>query len=169
MAPTFGVALLLAALPVWVFPKDFYNTPAAGASYFFWFGTSLLGLTSFGREMAGNTFSLLLSQPMERRTLWKTKLIVVLIAILAISCAWAVSCGVRGEDHIGPRNLGVNNSHDHGDWHERAHWRDRTTLLVTTVAGVSVELGRFQGRAIEEETRLVERRPPTLWCSSYTP
>ena len=44
------------------------------APVFFFFGMILLAVDPFGREFSLGTFSSLMSQPMERRQIWRTKI-----------------------------------------------------------------------------------------------
>jgi ABC-type transport system involved in multi-copper enzyme maturation permease subunit len=63
--------------------------------FFFFLGMILLALDSFGREFSLGTFQSLLSQPIERRQIWRTKIMVLLFAALLIFAAYFASCELR--------------------------------------------------------------------------
>ncbi len=65
------------------------------APVFFFFGMILLAVDSFGREFSLGTFSSLMSQPMERREIWRTKITVLLLGAAVIFAAYFVSCELR--------------------------------------------------------------------------
>jgi ABC-type transport system involved in multi-copper enzyme maturation permease subunit len=65
------------------------------APVFFFFGMILLAVDSFGREFSLGTFSSLMSQPMERRQIWRTKITVLLLGAALIFVAYFVSCELR--------------------------------------------------------------------------
>ena len=47
----------------------------ASCRLFFFLGIIILAVDSFGREFSSGTFQLLLSQPVERKQIWRTKII----------------------------------------------------------------------------------------------
>ena len=65
------------------------------APVFFFFGMILLAVDPFGREFSLGTFSSLMSQPMERRQIWRTKITVLLLGAAVIFAAYLVSCELR--------------------------------------------------------------------------
>jgi ABC-type transport system involved in multi-copper enzyme maturation permease subunit len=65
------------------------------APVFFFFGMILLAVDPFGREFSLGTFSSLMSQPMERRQIWRTKITVLLLGAAVIFAAYFVSCELR--------------------------------------------------------------------------
>jgi ABC-type transport system involved in multi-copper enzyme maturation permease subunit len=65
------------------------------APVFFFFAMILLAVDSFGREFSLGTFSSLMSQPMERRQIWRTKITVLLLGAAVIFAAYFVSCELR--------------------------------------------------------------------------
>jgi ABC-type transport system involved in multi-copper enzyme maturation permease subunit len=63
--------------------------------FLFFLGMILLALDSFGREFSLGTFQSLLSQPIERRQIWRTKITVLLFAAALIFAAYFASCELR--------------------------------------------------------------------------
>jgi hypothetical protein len=55
-------------------------------------GMIVLAIDSFGREFSMNTFPLLMSQPVERRQIWWTKIIILLLASVVIFAAYFATC-----------------------------------------------------------------------------
>jgi len=62
---------------------------------FFFFGMVLLAVDSFGREFSLGTFSGMISLPVERGQLWRTKLRVLLLAAVLIFFPYFLSCDLR--------------------------------------------------------------------------
>ncbi len=91
LLPAYGVALLLAIVPVWLLPNDPHN-PAAFSLYSFWFGAVMLALSPFGREFGLHTIPLILAQPLERTRIWWTKVAVQAVAMTTVFAAWCLSC-----------------------------------------------------------------------------
>ena len=85
LLPSWLVILLLSTILPWVWEKDGSIIEVAPAVSFF--GTILIALDSFGREFSLGTFSSLMSQPVERREIWrnKIKLLVLGVAIIFIA------------------------------------------------------------------------------------
>src|SRR5208337_2668583 len=101
LTPAFGLALLLAIVPVWLL--SYLNPGGNLASYpshpsvllafnLFWFGAAMLALTCFGREFGLKTFPLLLAQPLERNRIWWTKIAVLAGAVAIAFGVWYLSC-----------------------------------------------------------------------------
>ena len=88
LLPSFIAAVLMAMVQAITRPFDFYI-----ASLLF-FGLTIMALTTIGRESSLNTFSLLLSQPAERRRIWQTKLSVLAVAFLIVFFVWLGAFGV---------------------------------------------------------------------------
>jgi hypothetical protein len=88
LLPSWMVAVMLALVQAITRPYDFYV-----ASLLF-FGLTIMALTTIGRETSLNTFSLLLSQPAERRRIWQTKLSVLAVAFLTVFCVWLAAFGI---------------------------------------------------------------------------
>jgi len=92
--PAYGVALLLAVVPVWLLPGGSSNTPPGIPVFPLWLGATILALSSFGREFGLQTFPLMLAQPVERRRMWWTKIAVLAGALATVFGLWclALSC-----------------------------------------------------------------------------
>jgi len=69
LMPAFGLALMLAIVPVWLFPNPDHKAVYI-AVYPFCFGTVMLALSSFGREFGLRTFPLLLWRLLCRPGVW---------------------------------------------------------------------------------------------------
>ncbi len=87
-----AVLVLETALP-WIASEQ--DAAIFMAPEFFFFGMILLAVDSFGREFSLGTFSSLMSQPMERRQIWRTKITVLLLGAAVIFAAYFVSCELR--------------------------------------------------------------------------
>jgi ABC-type transport system involved in multi-copper enzyme maturation permease subunit len=85
LLPSWVAILLLSTILPWVWEKDESIIGVAMAVSFF--GTILIALDSFGREFSLGIFSSLMSQPVERREIWrnKIKLLVAGVAIIFIA------------------------------------------------------------------------------------
>ena len=83
---SYGVDVPIGDMPFWYI---------GAMSFLFFLGIILLALDSFGREFSLGTFQSLLSQPMERRQIWRTKIMVLLFAALLIFAAYFASCELR--------------------------------------------------------------------------
>ena len=85
LLPSWSAILLLSTILPWVWTKDGSIIGVAPAVSFF--GTVLIALDSFGREFSLGIFSSLMSQPVERREIWrnKIKLLAVGVAIIFIA------------------------------------------------------------------------------------
>ena len=88
LLPSWMVAMLLALVQAITRPYDFY------VACLLFFGLTIMALTTIGRETSLNTFSLLLSQPAERRHIWQTKLSVLAVAFLTIFSVWLAAFGI---------------------------------------------------------------------------
>ena len=82
----YDVNVPIGVMPFW------YNSVM---SFLFFLGMILLALDSFGREFSLGTFQSLLSQPIERRQIWRTKITVLLFAAALIFDAYFASCELR--------------------------------------------------------------------------
>jgi ABC-type transport system involved in multi-copper enzyme maturation permease subunit len=83
--PAYITALLLAFVPHWF-------VPASVAGPLFAIGAILLGLSPFGREFGMNTFPLIMSQPLGRGRIWKTKISLAGVAMFTVFLVWCVAC-----------------------------------------------------------------------------
>ncbi len=91
LLPAYGLALLLAVMPIWLLPGHGADV-ITFSLYLFGFGIVMLALSSFGREFAMNTFPLLLAQPLERTRIWWTKMVVLACALATVFGALCLSC-----------------------------------------------------------------------------
>ena len=100
LRPAFVAALLLAAVPAWLYPTEWnslYRVEAVWglAMPLFCIGWLLLALTCFGREFGMGTFPVLLALPVPRQQIWWTKIAVLLCAMMIVlttgvtsACLW---------------------------------------------------------------------------------
>ena len=93
LLPGFLAILALEAFAPW-FVKDL-DFVFGFAPVIFFFGMIILAIDSFGREFSPGTFTLLMSQPVERQQIWRTKITVLLVAAALVFVAYFASCGVR--------------------------------------------------------------------------
>src|SRR5579863_10091277 len=79
-----AVLLLEAALPWLYHDADFVfsYTPVA-----FFLGLIILTVDSFGREFSLGTFQSLMAQPIERQRIWRTKIVLLLVAVGLVTLA----------------------------------------------------------------------------------
>jgi hypothetical protein len=106
LAPAYGLALLLAIVPVWLLPEQTNWNNTAGLSVFlFWFGAMMLALSAFGREFGLATFPLVLVQPLERNRIWRTKIGVLAGAMASAFAAWFLSCAACVRPGVGKTAL----------------------------------------------------------------
>ncbi len=93
MLPAWLAVLVLEGALPWLF-HDF-----AGAfqllPLFFFLGVIIPAVSSFGREFNAGSFQLLMSQPVERERIWRTKLAVLIYAIGSILFVHFASCWLR--------------------------------------------------------------------------
>jgi ABC-type transport system involved in multi-copper enzyme maturation permease subunit len=97
------ILLLEIALP-WFWKDQDADTSISMMPVFFFLGMIILAVDSFGREFSLNTFSSLMSQPMERRQVWRTKIIVLFSAAILIFAAYFASCELRLHEAISNAN-----------------------------------------------------------------
>jgi ABC-type transport system involved in multi-copper enzyme maturation permease subunit len=90
LLPSFLAVLALAILIPWFSLKD-PDVSYVWMPICIFFGSVLLGVDSFGREFSLGTFSGLMSQPMERRKIWRTKITVLFTAAILIFIAYFIS------------------------------------------------------------------------------
>lgn len=89
LLPAFGMALLLAMLPVWIPVYDVRGVLLTVG--LFGIGVVMLALSSFGREFSLRTFPMIMAQPIERRRLWWTKILVLAVAMATVFCVWSLN------------------------------------------------------------------------------
>jgi ABC-type transport system involved in multi-copper enzyme maturation permease subunit len=99
LLPAWVVAMLLAIVPAWIGGAALnldYRIHQVHSEFrleefvpvLFALGILLLGISTFGQEFNQNTFQVLLSQPMERARVWRTKITVLAVAFLSV---WLVA------------------------------------------------------------------------------
>ena len=89
------MALLLAIIPAWLLLVWDHESRSGVTGelmlYTLWFSVVMMALSSFGREFGLKTFPLLLSQPMDRRRIWRTKTSVLAGFTLLVMGVWALA------------------------------------------------------------------------------
>jgi len=95
LLPFWGIALALAVVPVFATPLHDWWRVDDTCFWLFGFGLTLLGLAPFGQEFGWGTFSIMLAQPIERRRIWKTKLLLLLAAGAVVFVAFAICIHVQ--------------------------------------------------------------------------
>jgi ABC-type transport system involved in multi-copper enzyme maturation permease subunit len=91
LLPGWLAVLALAVVSPWLFLED-WDTALNSTPLFVFFGTILLGVDVFGREFSLGTFSSLMSQPIQRGQIWRTKITLLLSAAALILLAYFISC-----------------------------------------------------------------------------
>src|SRR3954462_16028772 len=56
-----------------------------------WMGLAVLATVSLGNEFQNRTFSLLLSQPVDRMEIWREKWVVMMMAVLSAAAVYSVA------------------------------------------------------------------------------
>jgi ABC-type transport system involved in multi-copper enzyme maturation permease subunit len=101
LLPPWGLALLVAVLPIWfVWPGEagIWAGPPGYLVYApFALGVLLLSLTPFGQELNWGTFSILLAQPVSRARIWRIKTLLLALALLLVFVAFLLSALLRIE------------------------------------------------------------------------
>jgi ABC-type transport system involved in multi-copper enzyme maturation permease subunit len=100
LLPAWVAAMLLAILPAlvldlgWladlysgVYARDYVDLLAFDLPMIFSIGVLFLGVSSFGQELNSGAFTLLLSQPIDRRRVWQVKTIALLLAFISVCVA----------------------------------------------------------------------------------
>ena len=96
LLPFWGIAMLLALVPAWIFPRESFAWHSNQSPFWaFGFGVTLLALAPFGQEFSFGTFSSLLAQPFERNRIWRTKMLLILIAVAIVLIAFMLSIYTR--------------------------------------------------------------------------
>jgi len=107
LLPSWIVALSLAVVPMWLVK----NLDTFGGWGFFvlltWLGTIALSLESFGREFSPGVFCLFMSQPEERKHLWRVKVTTLAAATGSVLIAFYASWNLR---QLAPLHLTQNGS-----------------------------------------------------------
>ncbi len=90
MLPAWLAVLVLEAGLPWMLND---NDPAFEIlPYFFFLGAIVLSICSFGREFSSGTFQMLMAQPIERRRIWRTKMVILAVGSALIFLAYYLSC-----------------------------------------------------------------------------
>ena len=99
LLPPWGLALVLAILPIWlVWPGAagiWAGTPGYLVYAPFALGVLLLSLTPFGQELNWGTFSILLAQPVSRARIWRIKTLLLALALLLVFVGFFLSNQLR--------------------------------------------------------------------------
>jgi hypothetical protein len=91
LLPSWVAVLALAVILPWLFRED-VGTALNGTPMFLFFGTILLAVDCFGREFSLGTFSGLMSQPIERGRIWRTKITLLFSSSALIFLGYFISC-----------------------------------------------------------------------------
>ena len=86
LLPAWIAAMLLAIIPIWMV-SVWSRFPSVADPYVelaLVLGLLILSITSFGQEFSSGTFTLLLSQPIERRRIWSIKTTVLAAAVISV-------------------------------------------------------------------------------------
>ena len=94
LLPAVAGALALAVLPVWLLPRDTWESNM-WQTYLCLFGILMLAHSSIGREIGLKTLSFTLAQPLERSRIWWTKVVVLGASVGLVFDAWLVSGSFR--------------------------------------------------------------------------
>jgi hypothetical protein len=95
------LAGVLLALGTGLIPEDPRGQPVYLTGFvmlLFVLGPAMLvttALSSFGGEFGSGTFSLLLSQPVSRRRIWRTKTLLLAAALLSVWLIWCISYSIQ--------------------------------------------------------------------------
>jgi len=82
LLPSWLTVLSLAILLPWIWKPN--GSVIKWSPILLFFGTILIGVDSFGREFSLGTFSSLMSQPVERRKIWRNKITVLAVGVAII-------------------------------------------------------------------------------------
>jgi ABC-type transport system involved in multi-copper enzyme maturation permease subunit len=89
LLPGWLAILSLAIILPWIWKNDASIIEVSPVVLFF--GTILIAADSFGREFSLGTFSLLMSQPVERRKIWRSKITLLVVGVAILFIAQLVS------------------------------------------------------------------------------
>ncbi len=91
LLPSTVVGLLL-TMTLWFSPRAGYGDTVLILGFLGGFAMLvMLTLDSFGREISAGTFSQLLSQPIPRERIWRTKTLLLAVAVALVVVAWCLS------------------------------------------------------------------------------
>lgn len=129
--PAALAVLLLGVWHPWFFRE--LDQSIALAPAFIFLGMVLLAVDSFGREFSLGTFASLMSQPVDRRRIWRTKLGVLAAAAVLIYAASLASWLVRL--HVGPGDYPLPSRVYQTAFHDTL-LRGSVAVLVALVGGL---------------------------------
>ncbi len=89
LAPAWAAAMALATVPFLVFQDIPARELGLAPAFALALGLMFMALTSFGREFSLHTFSVTLTQPVERSVIWRVKTRVLAIAAATTLLVWA--------------------------------------------------------------------------------
>lgn len=97
LLPAWIVAMVLAAISPLLYSVSVSNPDSVDFFFRLLFSIAvlLLGISSFGQELNSGVFTLLLSQPFERRRLWNAKITTLAVAFIFVWLAATVSFLIR--------------------------------------------------------------------------
>jgi len=129
IAPAWGVVMVVLLAFPWLGKGDEWIHVLTPAALFF--GMIILSVDSFGREFSMGTFLPLLSQPVERRRIWRTKMTVLGTGIGIILVAFIISCTLR---------FHMVQMGDHFEWHWKSNlsWAEWWECQASYIALVLV-------------------------------
>ena len=106
LLPSFSAALLL-SLGVWLMNSRVDVARSEWRAFMTIFPFLLcpamivmMALNSFGREISGGTFSLLLAQPISRVRVWRIKTALLAMALFVVLVVWSTSCRIHFSDWV---------------------------------------------------------------------
>jgi ABC-type transport system involved in multi-copper enzyme maturation permease subunit len=99
LLPAWVAALLLTLSPLYIFDVPYFQSDPDEVLRFLPFlflaGTTILAISSFGREFSLGTFSLLLAQPNLRKKIWLAKVAVLAVAVISVLIAYFAICELQ--------------------------------------------------------------------------
>jgi ABC-2 family transporter protein len=100
LLPAWIAAMLLAIAPIWIVhgmeeahDSNIFLIPG----FCLMLGTLFLGIASFGQEFSFRTFTLLLSQPISRKQIWRIKTFLLGMAFISVLAAVFISMKIYAE------------------------------------------------------------------------
>ncbi|HEX3624763.1 MAG TPA: ABC transporter permease [Verrucomicrobiae bacterium] len=154
LLPAWIAAMLVAVISPWIVPAFFGEQHPFFFHFMFPLGVLFLGITSFGMEFSSGTFSISLSQPMDRRLIWQVKTTILLIAFLAVWMAAVMSFLCRY--NIASADIG---SFQRFDWQ---NYRLYSLEILTLSALVAFSGGLWT-------TLLLRQMTGAFWVTLLTP
>ena len=155
LLPGFLAILALEAFAPW-FVKDL-DFVFGFAPVVFFLGMIILAIDSFGREFSPGTFTLLMSQPVERQQIWRTKITVLLFAAALVFVAYFASCGLR-------MHLALTDSHSIWHVNPKIIGNDFHNSMIASVAVMLVALTGGLWTSL-----LLRQTAAAFWIALLTP